>query len=111
MGTNIPYFREVILMSFACAHCGHKSNEVKASGPIPDKGKRYVLANAGLDLTRSVLKSETAEVYIPELKLELTSGTLGGKFTTIEGLLADVELNLSSNPFIRDGDSKEDSNK
>ena len=27
--TSIPYFREVILMSFGCLHCGHKSNEVK----------------------------------------------------------------------------------
>jgi zinc finger protein len=109
--TNIPYFREVILMSFSCAACGHKNNEVKASGAIPDKGKRYVLRNAHIDLTRSVLKSESAEVFIPELQLELTSGTLGGKFTTIEGLLDDVDQSLGSNPFIRDGDSKEDSEK
>ena len=27
--TKIPYFREVVLMSFSCPFCGHKSNEVK----------------------------------------------------------------------------------
>ena len=33
---------------------------------------------------------------IPELALELEHGTLGGKFTTIEGLLTNVKEQLSS---------------
>lgn len=63
-------------------------------------------------------------MFIPELRLELTSGTLGGKFTTIgipylhslnsflfddlklsEGLLSDIENSLKQNPFTGDGDS------
>ena len=39
------------------------------------------------DLRRDVLKSETASVEVPELELEVTTGTLGGLITTVEGLL------------------------
>ena len=36
-------------------------------------------------------KSETASVKIPELDFEMVGGTLGGRFTTIEGLLTQVK--------------------
>ncbi|KAJ1938750.1 nucleolar zinc-finger protein, partial [Kickxella alabastrina] len=47
----------------------------------------------------------TSSFCIPELDLDMVAGTLGGRFTTIEGLLRQVhdELNLRI-PFI-DGDS------
>ena len=34
---NIPHFKDVILMSTVCDHCGYKSNEVKTGGAIPEK--------------------------------------------------------------------------
>jgi len=105
--TTIPHFRDVILIAFVCQFCGHKSNEVKAGGAISPSGRKYTLHNAHTDINRSVLKSETASVYIPELHLELASGTLGGKFTTIEGLLTDIESALKNNPFTHGGDSRE----
>lgn len=37
-----------------------------------------------------MFKSETAGVSIPELDLELCHGTLGGVYTTVEGLLEKV---------------------
>jgi zinc finger protein len=37
-------------------------------------------AESARDLTRDVLKSDTAMVMIPELELELQHGTLGIKF-------------------------------
>ena len=37
------------------------------------------------------LQSDTCAVRIPELELELEEGTLGGQFTTIEGLLTQVK--------------------
>jgi len=107
--TNIPYFKEVVIMSFNCDSCGWKSNEVKSGGAIPDKGKRITLKiTDASDLSRSLLKSETAKLEIPEIELELTPGTLGGKFTTIEGIMLDVVGQLKFNPFIR-GDSSQDS--
>lgn len=36
------------------------------------------------------LQSETCSVEIPELEFELGMGALGGKFTTLEGLLKDI---------------------
>ncbi len=32
--TSIPYFREVIVMSFRCDHCGFSNNEVQSAGSI-----------------------------------------------------------------------------
>ncbi len=46
------------------------------------------------------MQSETSSLAIPELELELQPGTLGGRFTTIEGILTQVIEQLSRfNPF------------
>jgi hypothetical protein len=34
MLTSIPYFREIILMSFRCEHCGGENNEIQDAGTI-----------------------------------------------------------------------------
>ena len=39
------------------------------------------------DLKLELIKSETCTVYVPEIDLELTRGTLGTQLTTVEGLL------------------------
>ena len=46
------------------------------------------------DLERDVFKSESAILRIPELDLELLAGTLGGVFTTVEGLINQVFRHL-----------------
>jgi len=90
------------MMASSCDKCGYKSSEVKAGGAIPPKGKKITLKVMSVeDLTRDILKSETAQVDIPEIALELAPGTLGGKFTTLEGLLDLIKSELSSNPFIK----------
>lgn len=51
-------------------------------------------------LYRDLLKSDSAMVMVPELELELGPGTLGGVFTTVEGLLAKIRRSLQDgNPF------------
>lgn len=45
----------------------------------------------------SPLQSETCSVEIPDLEFELGMGALGGKFTTLEGLLKDIR-DLVSGP-------------
>jgi C4-type Zn-finger protein len=40
-----------------------------------------------------VLKSETCSIAIPELEFEIGGGSLGGRFTTVEGLLNNVQVN------------------
>lgn len=32
--TSIPFFREVIVMSFRCEHCGFQNNEIQSAGQI-----------------------------------------------------------------------------
>eukprot|EP00850_Spirogloea_muscicola_P000998 SM000003S11243 [mRNA] locus=s3:1782077:1785543:- [translate_table: standard] len=104
--TDIPYFKEVIVMATTCDTCGYRSSEVKAGGRIPDKGKRIVLRVCSKDdLTRDVIKSDTAAVRIPEADVELATGTLGGRVTTVEGLLADIKQNLLQLQAFQLGDS------
>lgn len=75
-------------MADTCDMCGYKNSEVKGGGGVSDKGRVFRLNVEGpADLQRDVLKSETASVMVPELDLEVTTGTLGGLITTVEGLL------------------------
>ncbi|CAG8610140.1 921_t:CDS:10, partial [Paraglomus occultum] len=103
---NIPHFKEVVIMSTTCDACGYKSNEVKAGGPISPKGKRIKLKVEELeDLSRDILKAETCGLTIPEIELDLLSGTLGGRFTTVEGLLRQAYEELESRIPFSSGDS------
>ncbi|DAZ97049.1 TPA: hypothetical protein N0F65_012918 [Lagenidium giganteum] len=101
---SIPHFKQVIIMSFSCDACGFRTNEVKACGAIPALGERITLRvdpheEPGV-LNRDVLKSDSACVSIPEIDLELVHGSLGGLYTTIEGLLIKIRHNIEqANPF------------
>jgi len=103
---NIPHFKEVVIMATTCDSCGYKSNEVKAGGAIAPKGKKITLKMTDEeDLSRDILKSETCALMIPEINLELTYGTLGGRFTTIEGLLDQIYEELDTKTPFTKGDS------
>lgn len=99
---QIPHFKEVIIMATNCDSCGHRTNEVKSGGGTEELGTKITLhITDPSDMTRDVLKSETCSVLIPELEFELGMAALGGKFTTLEGLLNDIkDLIVSKNPFI-----------
>lgn len=98
---DIPYFKECIIMSLNCDHCGFKSNEIKGGGAIPKLGSRIILTvDTQEDLAREVLKSHTAGLEIPSVELELEEGGLDGVYTTVEGLLRKVRERLQvANPF------------
>ncbi|NXI99212.1 ZPR1 protein, partial [Psophia crepitans] len=97
---QIPHFKEVIIMATNCDSCGHRTNEVKSGGAIEPQGTRITLRITDpSDMTRDILKSETCSVEIPELEFELGMGALGGKFTTLEGLLKDIAELVERNPF------------
>lgn len=102
---SIPHFKEIILMSTNCHACGYKDNEVKSGGAISELGTKLTLnVRDKDDLSRDILKSETASLSIPEIELYLNPGTLGGRFTTLEGLLNQVYEELDQKVFAR-GDS------
>lgn len=106
--TEIPYFKEIILIATVCDGCGYRSNEVKSFGELSEKGKRITLQLSDEeDLSRYILKSETCTMIIPEIELEVMQGTLGGKFTTVEGLLVDLQDEFKQKIPFASGDSKD----
>ncbi|KAJ9565030.1 LOW QUALITY PROTEIN: hypothetical protein OSB04_000996 [Centaurea solstitialis] len=103
---EIPYFQEVIVMASTCDACGYRNSELKAGGAIPAKGKRVTLLVRHVeDLSRDVIKSDTASVKIPEIDLELAGGTLGGLVTTVEGLITKISESLERVHGFTFGDS------
>ncbi|KAI1337592.1 ZPR1 zinc-finger domain-containing protein [Xylariaceae sp. FL0016] len=97
---DIPHFKAVVLMSTVCADCGYRSNDVKTGGAIPELGKKITLkVESEEDLARDILKSESCALECPELNLQVNPGTLGGRFTTVEGLLTQVRDDLKSQIF------------
>ncbi|SCV70263.1 BQ2448_1657 [Microbotryum intermedium] len=99
---NIPHFKDIILMSSNCHDCGYRDNEVKSGGVMANKGRKITLkVDDADDLSRDILKSDTAGLEIPEIELELNPGTLGGRFTTLEGLLRQVYEELDEKVFAR----------
>lgn len=105
---DIPHFKQVVLMSTVCDACGYKSNDVKTGGEIPEKGKKISLkVKTSEDLARDILKSESCALECPELQLAVNPGTLGGRFTTVEGLLTQVRDDLRNQIFEADaGDNQ-----
>lgn len=113
-------------MSTNCDRCGYRDNEVKSGGAISEQGKRITLkVEDREDLSRDILKvysfssslsliltslqSDTAGLSVPEIDLVLAHGTLGGRFTTLEGLLEQVYEELTEKVFTGDsvdGDDK-----
>lgn len=105
---KIPYFKQVVLMSTVCDACGYRSNEVKTGGEVPALGQKITLrVERPEDLARDVLKSESAALSCPELQLRVEPGTLGGRFTTVEGLLSQFRKDLRAQAFgLDDGDDE-----
>ncbi|RAL01286.1 zinc finger-containing protein ZPR1 [Aspergillus ibericus CBS 121593] len=115
---DIPYFKEVFVWATACEHCGYRTSEVKTGGEVPEKGKRITLSVENeVDLSRDILKSDTCALYSEELEVTVQPGTLGGRFTTVEGLLTEIRDQLHGQIFDVDdttgagGDSMASSDK
>lgn len=96
MYTKIPFFREIILSSFLCEHCGNRNNEVQFGGALSDLGVKYSLTVVDMkSLNRSVVKSEFATIVIPELEFEIPPQTQKGSIKTVEGYLASAIEGIS----------------
>lgn len=96
--TSIPHFKDVVIMATVCDRCGYKTNEVKSGGGIELQGVRIeVHIKNKDDMSRDVLKSETCDLRIPELDCEVGCSALGGRFTTVEGILVAMKNQLAEN--------------
>ena len=73
---------------------------MKTGGNVPSQGRRIKLSVQDIeDLARDILKSETCALSCPELNLAVNPGTLGGRFTTVEGLLTQIRDDLHKQVF------------
>jgi len=50
-------------------------------------------------VTQNLLQSDTSGLSIPEIDLVLHPGTLGGRFTTLEGILDQIYEELTEKVF------------
>uniref|UniRef100_A0A8C4FH00 Zinc finger protein 259 n=1 Tax=Catagonus wagneri TaxID=51154 RepID=A0A8C4FH00_9CETA len=87
--TKIPFFREIIVSSFSCEHCGWNNTGIQSAGRIQDQGVRYTLTvRAQEDMNREVVKTDSATTRIPELDFEIPAFSQKGALTTVEGLIS-----------------------
>jgi zinc finger protein len=101
--------QDILIMSTNCDRCGYRDNEVKSGAAISEQGKRITLkVGDNEDLSRDILKSETCGLEIPEIDLVLHAGTLGGRFTTLEGILDQIYEELSEKVFTGDSSTGDD---
>ena len=115
---DVPNFKEVFIWSTVCGACGYRTNEVKTGGEVPEKGRRITLKVDGeTDLCRDILKSDTCALISQDLDVTVEAGTLGGRFTTVEGLLTEIRDQLRGQIYDIDdqnnsgGDSMPDPDK
>lgn len=86
--TKIPFFKEIVLMSFKCEYCGYENNEIQSASEIQKKGVRIELnVKSAEDLNRRVVRSDYTSVSIPEVELEIPSQSQKGDITTVEGII------------------------
>ena len=97
---NIPHFKEVVLMNTICDECGYQTKDVKTGGEVSAKGKRIWLEVKSIkDLNRDILKSQSCLLRIPEFELSVEPGTMGGRFTTVEGILTQLRDDLKGSIY------------
>jgi len=101
---EIPHFKEVMIFATNCDSCGYRTSDVKTGGAVPDRGRKITLKVLTIeDLSRDLLKSETCALSCPELGLHVEPGTLGGRFTTVEGILVQFRDQLWGTVFDAEG--------
>lgn len=103
---EIPFFKKIVITCSVCDSCGLKSSSVKYGAGICEKGVRYNLKiTDSTDLNREIIISEHATLEIPEVEFYMNSGSLSGKFTTLEGILRNsIDQLKSACPFSTMGD-------
>lgn len=100
--TKIPFYKEIILMSFNCEHCGFENNEIKPGGEIEAKGCKITLRlSTQNDLNRRIVKSDYTSVRFVELDFEIPAQSQKGEVTTIEGIIDRSVAGLEQDQIVR----------
>ncbi|MEM3737515.1 MAG: ZPR1 zinc finger domain-containing protein [Candidatus Bathyarchaeia archaeon] len=101
---EIPYIGPVVLLAVKCSRCGFKYNDIIYLAT--KEPSFYSIKVTGVeDLKTRVVRSATAHIKIPELKVDVTPGPQAESYiSNIEGILLRVEdavkalITLTQNP-------------
>lgn len=100
--TKIPFYKETIIASFSCEHCGHENNEIQPAGEIEPNGCRITLqVKTPKDLNRRVVKSDRTGVKFVELDFEIPPQSQKGEVTTLEGVIDRSITGLEQDQVVR----------
>ena len=95
--TKIPFFKDIIVMSFSCPHCGYKNNGIEDAEELAPQGIHFVLkVKTSKDMDRRIIKSNFASLNIPCCGLEIPSMTQKGKLSTVEGFISTAKENFQA---------------
>ena len=95
--TKIPFFKEVVVMSFSCPHCGYKNTGIEEAEELAPQGIHFELSvKTSKDMDRRIIKSNFASLSIPCCGLEIPAMTQKGKLSTIEGFISTAKENFSA---------------
>ena len=95
--TKIPFFKDIIVMSFSCPHCGYRNTSLEDAKELAPQGIHFVLTvKTSKDMNRRIIKSNYASLSVPCCGLEIPSMTQKGKLSTIEGFISTAKENLSA---------------
>lgn len=101
MLTNIPFFKDVLVVSFTCDNCHWRNTEIQNAGVLAEKGHKLTLkVTKKDDLNRDICRGEFATTFIPELQLEIPYNKKG-HMSTLEGFLTGFKEDLLMNQAYR----------
>lgn len=100
---DVPHFGKVFIFSMTCTNCKYHMSDVESES-MHDPGRYTFTIENEKDLNVKVIKSSTATVKIPQLKMDSRPGPASiGFISNMEGLLKKFEDIL-----ISERDSAED---
>lgn len=100
--TKIPFYKETIILSFSCEHCGFENNEIQPAGEMEPRGCKIQLnISKPQDLNRRVVKSDRTAVRFVELDFEIPAESQKGEVTTIESIIDRAVTGLNQDQPVR----------
>lgn len=91
----------VVLASFYCPHCHNRNTTIQSASQIAELGSVYTLKCVNrADLNRQLVRSEFAELFLPEIELTIPPNGRG-QLTTVEGIISAVVEDLAGEQPLR----------
>jgi len=88
---EVPHFGKVFLFSMNCSNCKYSVSDVECADVHEPSKYTFTIENEK-DLNIRVVKSSTASVKLPQLRMDMTPGPASiGFISNIEGLLKKFE--------------------